>query len=71
MPPNKAFLLEWAQHIGPTTYTMGWSEWRGYSDGSGLEGMIDAVLEGQMDLDTMLAEISVTANQVLARYYSE
>lgn len=71
LPPNKAFLLDWAQLVGPTTFTMGWGEWRGYSDGAGLEGLIDAVLEGEIDLDTMLAQINVRANEVLARFYPE
>ncbi len=71
LPPNKFFLLDWAQFIGPTTYTPGWSEWRGYADGAGLEGLIDAVLEGDLEFADMLSQANEKANSVLTRFYPE
>ena len=68
-PDNKAFLLEWADHTGPTTFTPGWGEWRGYTDGAGMEGQLDDVFNGVTDLDTALQNITEHANSVLERYY--
>lgn len=68
-PDNKGFLLEWAQNTGPTTFTPGWGEWRGYTDGAGLEGQLDAVFNGDSDLDTAIDNATEHANSVLQRYY--
>lgn len=69
MPPNKGFLLEWANYTGPTTFTPGWGEWRGYTDGAGMEGQLGDVFNGVTDLDTALANITEYANGVLERFY--
>lgn len=71
MPPNKAFLLDWAQYTGPTSFTPGWGEWRGYTDGAGLEGQLDAVFNDNLGLDEAIVEVTDFANVVLARYYEE
>lgn len=68
-PDNKGFLLEWADHTGPTTFTPGWGEWRGYTDGAGMQGQLDDVFNGVTDLDTALQNITEHANSVLERYY--
>lgn len=68
-PPNKGFLLEWAENTGPTSFTPGWGEWRGYTDGAGLEGQLDAVFNGDTDLDTALQNATEHANGVLQRFY--
>lgn len=69
LPPNKQFLLDWATLIGNDSYTPGWSEWRGYSDGQGLEGQIWAVQEGDITLDEAIQNTLELANRVLSRYY--
>ncbi len=69
MPPNKEFLLDWATFTGPTSFTPGWGEWRGYTDGAGLEGQLNAVFNGTKSLDDALAEVTTFANGVLERYY--
>lgn len=69
LPPNKSFLLDWAQYTGPTSFTPGWGEWRGYTDGAGLEGQLNDVFNGNVDLDTALEEVTEFANGVLGRYY--
>jgi multiple sugar transport system substrate-binding protein len=71
MPENKGFLLEWAQYAGPTSFTPGWGEWRGYVSGAELEGQLNALFAGETDLDTAMALVTETANAVLARYYPE
>lgn len=71
MPPNKAFLLEWADYAGPTSFTPGWGEWRGYVGGAGLEGQIDAVLEGEITLEEALEATAQTASEVLSRFYGD
>ena len=68
-PDNKGFLLDWAVYTGPTSFTPGWGEWRGYTDGAGLQGQLDAVFNGQTDLDSALAAVTEHANSVLERFY--
>ena len=38
LPANKRYLLEWADYVGPTSFTPGWGEWRGYVGGAGFTG---------------------------------
>ncbi len=68
-PDNKEFLLEWANYTGPTSFTPGWGEWRGYTDGAGLEGQLGDVFNGVTDLHTALQKATEHANSVLERYY--
>lgn len=68
-PDNKGFLLEWANYTGPTSFTPGWGEWRGYTDGAGLEGQLGDVFNGVTDLETAIANATKHANSVLERYY--
>ena len=53
------------------SFTMGWSEWRGYgaAESMGLNGLIDAVLNGEMAFDEMLDQAYKNVNRVLKRYY--
>ena len=69
MPENKGFLLDWARYTGPTSFTPGWGEWRGYVGGAGLEGQIDAAAAGDISLEEALAATAETANEVLGRFY--
>ena len=69
LPENKSFLLDWATFTGPTSFTPGWGEWRGYTDGAGLEGQLNAVFNGEKTLDDALADVTEFANGVLERYY--
>jgi multiple sugar transport system substrate-binding protein len=72
MPPaNKGFLLDWAEHTGPTSYNKGWGEWRGYTGGQGLEGQLDAAFNGEITLEEAIENATEYANQVLERQYSE
>ena len=68
-PDNMEFLLEWANNTGPTTFTPGWGEWRGYTDGAGFEGQVGEVFNGDSDLDSALSSITEHANGVLERFY--
>lgn len=70
-PENKSFLLDWAAFTGPTSFTPGWGEWRGYTDGAGLQGQLDAVFNGQGELGAALEEVTTFANGVLERFYPE
>jgi len=71
MPPNKGFLLQWATFTGPTSFTPGWGEWRGYTDGAGLQGQLDAVFNGEVSLEEALDAVTEFANGVLERFYPE
>jgi hypothetical protein len=55
---------------GPT-FTPGWGEWRGYTDGAGLEGQLDDVFNGVTDLETAIDNATEHVNTVLERYYPE
>jgi multiple sugar transport system substrate-binding protein len=68
-PDNKEFILTWAENTGPTSFTPGWGEWRGYADGAGLEGQLNDVFNGVSDLDTAIQNTTDHANGVLERYY--
>lgn len=70
-PPNKGFLLDWATNAGPTSFTPGWGEWRGYVDGAGLEGHIDAAVAGDETVEEALAATAETADAVLGRFYGD
>ncbi len=67
LPANKDFLLEWATNTGPTSFTPGWGEWRGYVDGAGLEGQLNSVFNGQTELEGALEAAAGVANDVLDR----
>lgn len=71
MPANKRFLLEWAEFIGPNAFTPGWGEWRGYSDGAGLQGQLGLAFDGIISIEEAIAGASETANNVLARFYGD
>jgi len=70
-PPNLALLLEWAENVGPTTFTPGWGEWRGYVGGAGLQGQLDEAFNGNQSVDEAMAATVEVANEVLGRYYGE
>ena len=71
MPANKGFILDWGSFAGPTSFTPGWGEWRGYVGGAGLEGQIDAAFAGDLTVEEALAATAETANEVLGRFYSD
>ncbi len=54
-----------------TSYTKGWSEWRGYgaADSMGLNGTIDSIINGEVSFDEGMAKAKESINKVLARYY--
>ncbi|HAF85288.1 MAG TPA: sugar ABC transporter substrate-binding protein, partial [Sphaerochaeta sp.] len=61
------------QAAGPmkNSFTMGWSEWRGYggSETLGLNGTIDAILNGHASFDDAFSKGTNNINAVLARFY--
>lgn len=68
-PDNMGFLLEWAEFTGPTSYTKGWGEWRGYTGGQGLEAQLDGAFNGDQTLEEALQTATDYANEVLERQY--
>src|SRR5690554_848498 len=64
-------LIEQAAGPMTTSYSMGWGEWRGYggSEALGLNGTIDAIINGQMSFDEAMKKGTEGINSVLARYY--
>ncbi|GAG74493.1 unnamed protein product [marine sediment metagenome] len=54
-----------------TSFTKGWAEWRGYgaAEAMGLNGLLDAVYNGEMTLDEALEKARTNADKVLDRLY--
>ncbi len=70
-PEEKGILREIASRKLLNSFTKGWSEWRGYgaAENMGLNGLIDAVLNGEMTFEEMLEKAKENVNRVLERYY--
>ena len=70
-PGNKDVILELGAMPGTTSFTQGWSEWRGYgpADSGGMNGELDEVFNGRKTLDEAMAAFVDFGNSVLARYY--
>jgi len=70
-PAEMGLLLEIAGKTMNTSFTNGWSEWRGYgaAENMGLNGLLDAVFNGEMTLDEALGKAKTNANKVLDRLY--
>ena len=70
-PAEMALLNEQAAGDMKTSFTLGWSEWRGYAAAEtlGLNGLIDAILDGDMNYDEAMKKGTVGINAVLSRYY--
>ena len=70
-PPSRNVILEWAENVGPTSFTPGWGEWRGYVGGAGLQGQLDEAFNGNQSVEEAINATSEVANEVLGRYYGE
>jgi len=70
-PAEMYILKEQAASAMKTSFTKGWSEWRGYgaAEALGFNGLIDGVINGEMSLDQALVKGTKSINTVLARYY--
>ncbi len=70
-PANKGLLLTQAAKTLKTSYTQGWSEWRGYgpAENLGLNGIIDAIIDGDMPFDEGMKKAEININAILKRYY--
>ncbi|KLU38881.1 MAG: ABC transporter substrate-binding protein [Limnochordia bacterium] len=72
-PDNMQLILEQGEGTGRTTFTLGWSEWRGYAatGSSGMNGELDKVSNGEQSVDEAIKAITEYGNSVLTRYYPE
>lgn len=72
-PGNMQLILEAGEGTGRTTFTLGWSEWRGYAatGSSGMNGELDKVSNGEQTVDEAIKAITEYGNGVLSRYYPE
>ena len=71
-PAEKGEVLrELASRKLMNSFTMGWGEWRGYgpAESMGLNGLIDAVLNGEMSFEEMMKKAKENIDKVLKRYY--
>lgn len=64
-------LLKQANKGMKTSYTLGWSEWRGYgaAESMGLNGIIDGILNGSTSFDDGMKAANRNINAILNRYY--
>jgi len=71
LPAEMNVLKEQAASEMRTSFTKGWSEWRGYgaAEALGFNGLIDGVINGEISLDEALVKGEKSINTVLARYY--
>ena len=71
MPPNMDILLKQANMPMKSSYSIGWSEWRGYgaAESVGLNGIIDAIIDGDMSFDNGMKTANESINKILKRYY--
>lgn len=72
-PEEIEIILELGELMGRTSFTIGWGEWRGYADtgGSGMNGVLDSVTNGEMTVDEAIEAFTEHGNTVLERYYEE
>jgi multiple sugar transport system substrate-binding protein len=70
-PENKELILKQGERMGRNSYTRNWSEWRGYgaAEGSGMNGEIDQVLDGEKTFDEAMESLTKYANDVLESAY--
>jgi len=70
-PAEMYILKEQAASLMKTSFTKGWSEWRGYgaAEALGFNGLIDGVINGEMTLDQAITKGEKSINTVLSRYY--
>ena len=70
-PANKEVLIYQAAERMRTSFTLGWSEWRGYgaAETLGFNGVIDAVIDGDMSFEEGMEAAETNVNAVLDRYY--
>lgn len=70
-PGNMDLILKLGNNPVRTSFTKGWSEWRGYggAEGMGLNGAIDKVVNGEEDLYKAIFDSTIYVNKVLKRYY--
>ncbi|HRY56334.1 MAG TPA: sugar ABC transporter substrate-binding protein [Spirochaetia bacterium] len=70
-PANKGLLIKQAAKAFRTSYTLGWSEWRGYgpAESLGLNGIIDAIIDGETSFDEGMNKADTNINKILKRYY--
>ncbi len=70
-PAEKGILLQLGKGEMINSFTKGWSEWRGYgaAEGLGLNGALDAVMNGDMTFQEAMQKVMSYANKVLSRYY--
>jgi len=70
-PEEMEVVLELGDLMGRTSFTIGWGEWRGYADtgGSGMNGVLDSVTNGEMTVEEAVEAFTEHGNTVLERYY--
>lgn len=71
LPANMDLLLKQSAKVQKSTFTLGWSEWRGYgaAENLGFNGIVDAVIDGAMSYEESLKAADKNVNKILQRYY--
>jgi multiple sugar transport system substrate-binding protein len=70
-PEEMKLLLEIAAKEMKSSFTMSWGEWRGYgaAEGSGLNSVLDSILNGDMTFEEGLEKMDTSINKILEKIY--
>lgn len=70
-PDNKGLLIEQAKKEMRTSFTLSWGEWRGYgaAEALGFNGIIDGIIDGDLEFDEAMAMADKNINKIMSRNY--
>lgn len=70
-PANKGVILELGSMPSRTSFTPSWGDWRGYAaaEGSGMNGELDQVFNGEQSIEEAIEGFVEYGNGVLSRVY--
>lgn len=70
-PAEMIILTQQAASPMRTSFTKGWGEWRGYAaaESLGFNGVIDGIINGELQFDEGMSDVTDSVNTVLKRYY--
>lgn len=70
-PDEMALLLDIAAKEMKSSFTMSWSEWRGYgaAEGAGLNSILDSIMNGDMTFEDGLKKMDTSINKILGKIY--
>ncbi len=70
-PSNKELLIQQAGETMRTSFTLSWGEWRGYgaAEALGFNGVIDGIIDGDLEFTEALDIADTNINKIMTRNY--